>query len=748
MAATLFIIKLPKQKSCLSKLERSNSSSELLLETAPNSDVLLGDDQNTNCSFNDNISSAKICETSEAVSPKSSNDNTVSSTVSSNVNYKSVGSDSNNISNKNDKPGANNIDVLDQENSGSTGKDGSDVKGQGNNKTLASANSASSGLNEVSPQLGADSRDRIVKPECRFQVTPIEEPGHEMLDFIPKETPETMVKNILEEFSVKNDIWTDSDSYKQITFIDCGAPARIEDVLKRLMAIGIGQKLRNSSISVFPASMHVETFDQKNSEENSNSINKENEGKFKKSVKSRLVVAQVVDSVRAGAVFTFDYCMLIILASMISVLGLVENSSVVLVASMLISPLMGPILAGTFGIVIQNYSLRNLGLRSESIGLALCIICGFIFGLIIGAIQLQGLPGYIDEWPTMEMKSRGMSRSLWIGILIALPSGAGVSLSVLGGNSGPLVGVAISASLLPPAVNAGMLWSFALLSVISPPKIAPRGNTTAVSINDNPLGCLPFQDNAYTPMYSCDMAKEMGIMGTISLLLTLLNIGCIFLVGVVMLKIKEVVPLASTDETAEFWEHDIQKLLEKERTMDLNNLTRRNQLSRFYADEFNHSEFSPSPKSPTGNFDFSSKTYKTLPSNQSFPDIVTHDNTQTFHGSTTHGHYSEFLDYEQFEASPGVRVARPFSFFTPPPKHFPTEIQRSHSTREKTKDKHRKFRLKPLFHKPRGRVVVGKEKKFTVTSVPESPKHSSHKGEESYQMITEEVSFANSWQLS
>jgi len=49
---------------------------------------------------------------------------------------------------------------------------------------------------------------------------------------------------------------------------------------------------------------------------------------------------------------------------------------------------------------------------------------------------------------------RGLRRSLWVGVLIALPSGAGVALSILGGNTGSLVGVAISASLLPPAVNA------------------------------------------------------------------------------------------------------------------------------------------------------------------------------------------------------------------------------------------------------------------------------------------------------
>ena len=49
---------------------------------------------------------------------------------------------------------------------------------------------------------------------------------------------------------------------------------------------------------------------------------------------------------------------------------------------------------------------------------------------------------------------RGKYRSLWVGVLISLPSGAGVALSVLGGVTGSLVGVAISASLLSPTVNS------------------------------------------------------------------------------------------------------------------------------------------------------------------------------------------------------------------------------------------------------------------------------------------------------
>jgi len=54
----------------------------------------------------------------------------------------------------------------------------------------------------------------------------------------------------------------------------------------------------------------------------------------------------------------------------------------------------------------------------------------------------------------MMMARRGMVHHMWVGVLIALPSGAGVALAILAGNTESLVGVAISAALLEPAVNA------------------------------------------------------------------------------------------------------------------------------------------------------------------------------------------------------------------------------------------------------------------------------------------------------
>ena len=105
--------------------------------------------------------------------------------------------------------------------------------------------------------------------------------------------------------------------------------------------------------------------------------------RFYNSIKSRMMVGEVISNIENNAHFTFDFLMLLTLAGVIAFLGLVESSSVTLVASMLISPLMGPILAGIFGTVIGDPKLRNLGIWNELMSLGICIIVGFVLGLIV-----------------------------------------------------------------------------------------------------------------------------------------------------------------------------------------------------------------------------------------------------------------------------------------------------------------------------------------------------------------------------
>lgn len=257
---------------------------------------------------------------------------------------------------------------------------------------------------------------------------------------------------------------------------------------------------------------------------------------FMDSVRCRLNVNQVVRVVRRDATINFDFVVLLMAAALLSCVGLVENSFLFLSSSMLISPLMGPIIAAIFGSVIGDHGLRWLGVRNELIGIGISVVTGFLFGL---AICLCGLGRFfvLSDGFTEEIISRCDTHSLAIGLCTALASGAAAAIGVLGGNTGSLVGVAISASLLPPAVNAGLLWAIALctqLMHVEPRLLASLGRHH---------------------VYSQQLHVELFVCATVSMGLTLLNVVCVWLMGLVVLRIKEVAPAVQRDQ--QFWRHDV-----------------------------------------------------------------------------------------------------------------------------------------------------------------------------------------------
>jgi len=103
-----------------------------------------------------------------------------------------------------------------------------------------------------------------------------------------------------------------------------------------------------------------------------------------------------------------------------------------------------------------------MGLKNIAFTFAFCILIGFIIGMV--ALNFMDNWNPSGPWPTDMMKERGLLRVLWVGTLVAFPSGCAVAISMLNANEAGLVGVAISVSLLPPCVNG---VSFRILSAIS-----------------------------------------------------------------------------------------------------------------------------------------------------------------------------------------------------------------------------------------------------------------------------------------
>ena len=254
---------------------------------------------------------------------------------------------------------------------------------------------------------------------------------------------------------------------------------------------------------------------------------------IKNTVKSRIALDHVITLVNQSAELNFDYLFLCLIASLISLLGLAVNSVVVIVASMLISPLMGPIIGATFGFTIKDKEMFCKGLLSELIGLVICIVVGFIGGLPAAAYRVF-VAG--DVWPTEEMAIRGTADACVTGLFVAAFSGLGVGLSILGNNTSSLVGVAISASLLPPAVNTGMLLAtMCLESVLEPPLREIFNQTRTLVIGCNGLPCT---------------FEELYGHSAFSFLLVVVNVGAILLTASAVFKLKEVAP-SKTDE--DFW---------------------------------------------------------------------------------------------------------------------------------------------------------------------------------------------------
>nr|CAH7763133.1 unnamed protein product [Callosobruchus chinensis] len=279
-----------------------------------------------------------------------------------------------------------------------------------------------------------------------------------------EQTMEKILHDILQIFHITNSTWCkrDQDNYQHVIFsVDC--TERCDDILEILKDNYIGQKF-DSTVNVLPCSIQYKSdHDYSGYSEDDCPVSPDYRyekhhtawDRFLSSVRARLTVAQVVENVKIHASLTFDFLLLIFMSTVMCAVGLVENSNVYLLSSMVMCPMMGPVLAGTFGFVIQHRHLMKMGVQNELIGLGIANLVGFCYGCLICSItEWYGSLGGTHDWPTYEMTSRGELRGLWVGSLTALLSGAVVALGILSDNIASLVGVAISTSLTVPAVNA------------------------------------------------------------------------------------------------------------------------------------------------------------------------------------------------------------------------------------------------------------------------------------------------------
>ncbi|KAF1788614.1 Protein of unknown function DUF389 [Phytophthora cactorum] len=190
-------------------------------------------------------------------------------------------------------------------------------------------------------------------------------------------------------------------------------------------------------------------------------------------------VAEMYAHIEANSTLSRDSVVMLLISSSIAGIGLAGDSGVriadileyvegdtnaatitlqtYVVASMLLSPMMGPILGCAFGFALRDKNLFINGMLNGLFALTITFLLGIMIGAFLSpyAVTLN--------WPTAEMRERGQAIQLLFGAIVAALSGTGVALAESNANISSVVGVAIAAALLPPTVNCGICFSYVMI---------------------------------------------------------------------------------------------------------------------------------------------------------------------------------------------------------------------------------------------------------------------------------------------
>lgn len=151
----------------------------------------------------------------------------------------------------------------------------------------------------------------------------------------------------------------------------------------------------------------------------------------------------VLERLKEGAKSNSGYYFLVALSAIVSMLGLLLNSSAVIIGGMIIAPLLYPIMAVGGGIVVGEQHLIRRSVWIALKGIAVAVVVAFIVALL----------SPISE-PTAEILAR--TKPTLIDLVIALASGAAGAYAVaVRERLTAITGVVVAAALVPPISIVG-----------------------------------------------------------------------------------------------------------------------------------------------------------------------------------------------------------------------------------------------------------------------------------------------------
>ena len=149
---------------------------------------------------------------------------------------------------------------------------------------------------------------------------------------------------------------------------------------------------------------------------------------------------------------TSTYAILLVVSTIIATAGLLLDSAATIIGAMVVAPLMGPALAASVGVVIDDDELSTRGVVLQVGGLVAAVLTAAAVGWLLRGTVL--LPPGFDITTVPQIRERITPNVL--ALFLALGSGVAGVVSLTRNVGSVLVGVAIAVALIPPAATAGL----------------------------------------------------------------------------------------------------------------------------------------------------------------------------------------------------------------------------------------------------------------------------------------------------
>lgn len=158
-----------------------------------------------------------------------------------------------------------------------------------------------------------------------------------------------------------------------------------------------------------------------------------------------------------------SYAAMIFLSAIIAAAGLLVSSPAILIGSMVIAPLVGPVLTATVGAVAGDRPMLVDSIRIQAFGLGSGIVGATLFSIVV---KFAGLAPSTLDIASLELIALRTAPTAF-AIIVGAAAGAAAAFGLTTKGSNSLIGVMIAAALIPAAATVGiaLAWGEYLIAL-------------------------------------------------------------------------------------------------------------------------------------------------------------------------------------------------------------------------------------------------------------------------------------------